>query len=148
MLLLLRNKHIPHSTLQQNCSRDKYALKGFDWEESSNHYFCLLQNMLMNLKPLGPWCYYLAFKADYFTSHSPIQRCLKLVHKPRCETEKSQDREHLLTSGLVQVCRIWEREQHLAAFRLHSSISYSIVSTHILGWGWWTCSSTHQWQHW
>lgn len=85
MLLLLRNKHIPHSTLQQNCSRDKYALKGFDWEESSNHYFCLLQNMLMNLKPLGPWCYYLAFKADYFTSHSPIQRCLKLVHKPRCE---------------------------------------------------------------
>lgn len=85
LLLLLRNKHIPHSTLQQSCSRDKYALKGFDWEESNNHYFCLLQNMLMNLKSLGPWCYNLGLKADYFTSHAPIQRCLKPVHKARCE---------------------------------------------------------------
>lgn len=54
LLLLLRNIHIPHSTSQQNCSRDKYVLKGFDWEESNNHYFCLLQNMLMNPKSLGP----------------------------------------------------------------------------------------------
>lgn len=54
LLLLLRNKHIPHSTSQQNCSTDKYALKGFDWEESNIHYFCLLQNMLMNPKSLGP----------------------------------------------------------------------------------------------
>lgn len=85
LLLLLRNKHIPHSTSQQNCSTDKYALKGFDWEESNIHYFCLLQNMLMNPKSLGPWCYYLALKSDHFTSHAPIKHVLKLVHKPRCE---------------------------------------------------------------
>lgn len=81
LLLLLRNKHIPHSTLQQNCSRDKHALKGFDWEESNNHYFCLLQNTLMNQKSLGPWWYYLDLKSDYFTSHAPFQRGLELEHK-------------------------------------------------------------------
>lgn len=146
MLLLLRNKHIPHSTLQQNCSRDKYALKGFDWEESSNHYFCLLQNVN---EPEAPGSLILfSFQSRLFYKSLTNPTLFEACAQTKMRTEKSQDREHLLTSGLVQVCRIWEREQHLAAFRLHSSISYSIVSTHILGWGWWSCSSTHQWQHW
>lgn len=99
--------------------------------------------MLMNPKSLGPWCYYLALKSDCFTSHAPIQRVLELVHKPRRELKSHKTVSTCWLQGWFNSAG---SESQSSIWQLFC-ISYSTVWTQILDWGWWSCSSTHQWQH-